>query len=57
MRGLFKIEVADYLPFIAVGFVVWGLVSSLLTEGCAAFISAESIIKQVALPCRSMCTG
>ena len=48
--GLFKIEVADYLPFIAVGFVVWGLVSSLLTEGCAAFISAESIIKQVALP-------
>ena len=48
--GLFKIGVADYLPFIAVGFVVWGLVSSLLTEGCAAFISAESIIKQVALP-------
>ena len=48
--GLFKIEVADYLPFIAVGFVVWGFVSSLLTDGCTAFISAESIIKQVALP-------
>ena len=48
--GLFKIGIADYLPFIAVGFIVWGLVSSLLTDGCAAFISAESIIKQVALP-------
>ena len=48
--GLFKIGVADYLPFIAVGFIVWGLVSSLLTDGCAAFIGADSIIKQVALP-------
>ena len=48
--GLFKIQVADYLPFIAAGFVVWGLVSSLINEGCTAFIGAEHIIKQVSLP-------
>lgn len=48
--GLFKIGVADYLPFIAVGFIVWALISSLLTDGCTTFIDAESIIKQVALP-------
>ncbi|MCH8143028.1 MAG: ABC transporter permease, partial [Proteobacteria bacterium] len=33
--GLFKIEVADYLPFIALGFIVWGLISGLITDGCA----------------------
>ena len=48
--GLFKIDVADYLPFIALGFIVWGLISGLITDGCAAFIGAEGIIKQVGLP-------
>ncbi len=48
--GLFKIEIADYLPFIALGFIVWGLISGLVTDGCAAFIGAEGIIKQVGLP-------
>ena len=48
--GLFKAEIADYLPFIATGFIVWGLVSGLINEGCSAFIGAERVIKQVGLP-------
>ena len=48
--GLFKVNVSDYLPFVAVGFIVWGLVSGLINEGCTAFIGAESIIKQTWLP-------
>ena len=48
--GLFKVNVSDYLPFVAVGFIVWGLISGLIIEGCAAFIGAESIIKQAWLP-------
>ena len=48
--GLFDVEVAAYLPYIAIGFVVWGLISGLITDGCAAFINAESIVKQVNLP-------
>ena len=48
--GLFKMDVADYVPFIAAGFIVWGLISGLITEGCAAFVGAEGIIKQVGLP-------
>lgn len=47
---LFKVEIAQYLPFIAAGFVVWGLISGLITDGCTAFIEAEGIIKQVRLP-------
>ena len=48
--ALFRVEVANYLPFVAVGFVVWGLVSGLINDGCAAFIGAGVIIKQVDLP-------
>ena len=48
--ALFKMEVADYLPFVAAGFVVWGLISGIINDGCTAFITAEGIIKQVSLP-------
>ena len=48
--GLFKMEVAEYLPFVAAGLILWGLISGLITEGCTAFIDAEGIIKQVRLP-------
>ena len=48
--ALFKVEVANYLPFVAVGFLVWGLISGLINDGCAAFIGAGTIIKQVELP-------
>ncbi len=48
--GLFRMDVADYLPFVAAGLIIWGLLSGLITEGCAAFIGAEGIIKQVSLP-------
>ena len=47
---LLKVEVAEYIPFLAVGFVVWTLIQGVLTDGCTAFINAESIIKQVGLP-------
>ena len=48
--ALLKVEIADYAPFVALGFIIWTLISSLITDGCAAFISAEGMIKQVDLP-------
>lgn len=47
---LFGQTIDSYLPFVAIGFIVWGLVASLVNEGCAAFISADSTIRQVRLP-------
>ena len=47
---LLKVEIADYVPFLALGFIVWTLISGLVNDGCTAFISAESIIKQTNLP-------
>ena len=48
--GLFGLELASYLPFLALGFIVWGLITGFVTEGCTAFTTADAIIKQVELP-------
>ena len=48
--ALFQVDTAVYVPHLALGFIVWTLVSGLITDGCAAFITAESIIKQTNLP-------
>ena len=47
---LFKVEVAVFVPHLALGFIVWTLISSTANEGCKVFIDAEGIIKQVGLP-------
>ena len=40
----------DYVPYLTLGFVVWGLVNGLITDGCGAFVKAHVIIQQVRLP-------
>ena len=47
---LLGVETAGYMPFLALGFIVWALISGVITDGCQVFINAESIIKQVGLP-------
>ena len=47
---LFKVEMAVYVPHLALGFIVWALISGVTTDGCGVFINAVSIIKQVGLP-------
>ena len=48
--GLFNADIAHYLPHVAVGFVIWGFVASVINEGCNAFIDGQGSIKQVRLP-------
>jgi ABC-2 type transport system permease protein len=47
---LFKIDVSDFLPYVACGFVVWGLLSSLTLDGANAFINGEGLIRQLPQP-------
>ena len=48
--ALLKVDIAEYAPFLALGFIIWTLISSFINEGCTAFTDAGSIIKQVDLP-------
>ncbi|OZI32039.1 ABC transporter permease [Bordetella genomosp. 10] len=47
---IFKSPMHEFLPFVAAGIILWGFVSSCVTEGCTGFISAEGIIKQLPIP-------
>jgi|SRR5687768_5027346 ABC-type polysaccharide/polyol phosphate export permease len=48
--SLFKVPLDSYLPFLTLGFLVWGLISGLITEGCTALSGSEGMIKEVRLP-------
>jgi ABC-type polysaccharide/polyol phosphate export permease len=43
---VFHTELQDYLPFLCVGFIVWGFISSSANECCTAFTASAGIIKQ-----------
>ncbi|MDU0343591.1 ABC transporter permease [Bosea rubneri] len=48
--SLFGTSMADYLPHLGTGLVLWGLISSTINESCSGFTENESIIRQIALP-------
>jgi ABC-type polysaccharide/polyol phosphate export permease len=48
--GLFALSTQDYIPYIAVGFIVWSLISGLITDGCACFFTSAPLIRQLPSP-------
>jgi ABC-type polysaccharide/polyol phosphate export permease len=48
--GLFQTSTQKYLPYVAIGFIVWGFISTCITDGCGAFFSAATTIKQLPAP-------
>ncbi len=47
---LFRSNMAEYLPHMCAGIIIWGLISSALSEGCTTFSGASGTILQVRLP-------
>ena len=47
---IFKSDIQNYLPFLATSIIIWGFMSSVISEGCQSFIAGESIIKQLNTP-------
>ena len=47
---IFQTDIRTYLPYLALGFIVWGFFSSTVTESCGAFTESERIIKQIKVP-------
>jgi len=44
---LFNVEASSYLPYLTIGLLVWGLISSCLSEGCQTFIESHWLILQI----------
>lgn len=47
---LFKSDMTDFLPHLCAGIIMWGLISTSLSDGCTAFSSSDGIILQVRMP-------
>jgi ABC-type polysaccharide/polyol phosphate export permease len=47
---LFKVDTHEFIPFLGIGFVFWGLISTSLNEGCSTFINSAPMMRQVKLP-------
>lgn len=47
---IFRAPVAEFLPGLTIGIIVWGLISGLINEGCGSFITAQESILQVRMP-------
>jgi ABC-2 type transport system permease protein len=48
--GLFGNELSVQLPYILVGFIVWGFISGCISEGSEVFIANEGLIKHLPAP-------
>ena len=48
--GIFNSPMKDFLPFLAAGIILWTYISTVINEGCTAFISSDAVIKQLPLP-------
>ncbi len=47
---VFNIEIRTYLPFLTLGYIIWGFISQTTNESAGAFQEGERIIRQIRLP-------
>ncbi|MCQ8240580.1 ABC transporter permease [Rhizosaccharibacter radicis] len=47
---LFKINLADYLPFLTLSLVLWGFVGSMVNEGTVCLTQADFMIRAMRMP-------
>jgi lipopolysaccharide transport system permease protein len=47
---LFKSPIKEFLPYFAVGQIMWLLISTQLNDACTMFIQYQSLIKQITVP-------
>jgi len=48
--SLLKQPLATFMPYIAINFVFWNLITGLVNDGCQTFIDAERYMKQIDVP-------
>lgn len=47
---LFHTDISSYLPFLAVGLVVWQFIQTMVTDSCQTFVGSQNVILQAPLP-------
>ena len=47
---LFNLELAEHLPYVTLGLIIWNLINAAMLEGSEVFIANEGLIKQLPTP-------
>ncbi|MCW3473087.1 ABC transporter permease [Limobrevibacterium gyesilva] len=47
---LFRMDLHEYLPFLAVSQVLWGFLATLVTDACTGYTSNEGMIRSIRMP-------
>ncbi|MGL5446995.1 MAG: ABC transporter permease [Rhabdaerophilum sp.] len=47
---IFRQPLAEYLPFVAAGLIVWTFIAALINESCFTFIGSETLIRMLHAP-------
>ena len=47
---ILNLPLHEFFPYLSVGMIVWGYISTSVTEGCQSFMAGQAIIKQLPLP-------
>ncbi len=48
--GLFKMDLHQYLPFLALSLVLWGFLGALVSDACAGYTQNEGMIRSIRMP-------
>jgi lipopolysaccharide transport system permease protein len=48
--ALFKMELRDYLPYLALSLVLWNYLAALVGDACTCFTGGEAMIRAVRMP-------
>jgi ABC-type polysaccharide/polyol phosphate export permease len=49
-HGIFKVPIADFLPYLLVGLALWNFVLNSTMQGCRCFLAARTYINQYPAP-------
>ena len=47
---LFKLPLAEHLPYVTLGLIIWNMINASILEGSEVFIANEGLIKQLPTP-------
>ena len=47
---IFEQDITTFLPYLAIGFIVWALISGLIIDSCGVFTAAATSVRQSPLP-------
>jgi lipopolysaccharide transport system permease protein len=48
--SLFKMELVNYLPYLAISLVLWNVLSTVIGDACVCYTQAEAMIRSIRLP-------